>query len=332
MSFEDKITLEYLKKRYDKILPDYKLENYIDLKNKNKKQRYYDISSNRQILSIMKNYNFKDKILLYELINKVTKINDINFISNLLNKYHSDIYIYNELRKRIKHKEDNKEEDKGIDRRSYYFVDLYYNHIYRYILTKNPDFKITKYLDIGCADCNKTYLLGKKLGLEDSQIYGVDLKESRDRFTEKEVNKYIKFSYLDPQTNKLDFPDNSFDMISMFMVFHHIDINKRDIIIREINRCLKPGGYLLFREHDTMSNHDKMLADIEHSLYDYVMKEIPDKNYINQKHYFLDWLEMDYLFEVEYNFKYVYAQYDSISIHWDVSPTRYYYLFFQKSA
>lgn len=42
--------------------------------------------------------------------------------------------------------------------------------------------------------------------------------------------------------------DNSVDLITSFVTFHHID--DTDGVLRELSRILRPGGYLIIREHD----------------------------------------------------------------------------------
>ena len=82
-------------------------------------------------------------------------------------------------------------------------ADLYYDHLKKTI----KDLKIKNYLDIGCGDCMKTQLLGRKLGLPDKNIYGADLKSwfGYDQTTRKVDINLITIK----QDGKLPFKDKS---------------------------------------------------------------------------------------------------------------------------
>ena len=57
----------------------------------------------------------------------------------------------------------------------------------------------------------------------------------------------VPCNYIKPYVSgDLPFQDNSFDLITCFGVLHHIpNVSK---VVREIYRCLMPGGYVLIRE------------------------------------------------------------------------------------
>ena len=50
------------------------------------------------------------------------------------------------------------------------------------------------------------------------------------------------------------------------MVLHHVE--NIDNLLREMNRIVKKGGFIYLVEHDTFTDIDKMLVDIEHALYE----------------------------------------------------------------
>ena len=57
----------------------------------------------------------------------------------------------------------------------------------------------------------------------------------------------IKPTYHKPTVSgKIDFPDNTFDLINVFSTIHHIP--NVTYILNELFRVLKPGGYLLLKE------------------------------------------------------------------------------------
>jgi SAM-dependent methyltransferase len=57
----------------------------------------------------------------------------------------------------------------------------------------------------------------------------------------------IKPVYIEPQVSgKIDFPDNTFDLVTSFGVLHHIP--NVSFVLSEILRILKPNGHFLLRE------------------------------------------------------------------------------------
>ena len=71
------------------------------------------------------------------------------------------------------------------------------------------------------------------------------IEPSDELFTEK--IGAVKPQYIKPTVaGKIDFPDNTFDLITSFGVLHHIP--NVSFVLNEILRVLKPGGYFLLRE------------------------------------------------------------------------------------
>jgi SAM-dependent methyltransferase len=152
-----------------------------------------------------------------------------------------------------------------------------------------------------------------------------DIRSIR-RFNQKNIKHDFHFKYI--LNDKLDFPDNSFDIITCFFVLHHIlDLDK---IMKEIRRVLKPGGYILILEHDNHDDYDNILLDILHLLYGiYVDK---NKLYLKNPDYaqYYNFMEWDYIFQ-KYGFKYIKSNYLFQEISHVVRYDNIYYAFYQKS-
>ncbi len=81
-----------------------------------------------------------------------------------------------------------------------------------------------------------------------------------------------------PLTGGLPFTSKYFSLITCFQVLHHIE--EVSIIINELYRVLKSGGIVVLREHDAPDPKDKMLCDVEHAVYELVLKDPPDVNFL----------------------------------------------------
>jgi SAM-dependent methyltransferase len=66
-----------------------------------------------------------------------------------------------------------------------------------------------------------------------------------------------KFEYVKPDASGgMPFADNVFDLVTCFGVLHHIP--NVSTVVRELARCMKPGGWLLIREpNHSMGNWDQ---------------------------------------------------------------------------
>jgi len=96
---------------------------------------------------------------------------------------------------------------------------------------------IKNYLDIGAGDGAKTYYFSQQLGLEKENVFGLDFVTFHSVDYLENRTKNINFIDLKVDDKKYPIKSNSFDMVSAFMVAHHI--KNLELFFLEINRILK---------------------------------------------------------------------------------------------
>jgi SAM-dependent methyltransferase len=100
------------------------------------------------------------------------------------------------------------------------------------------------------------------------QSYCVEVQNWYSR-THEPVYMDVEYKYV--TTNRLPFEDCSIDFVSVLQVLHHVE--QVTDMLREIYRVLKDGGLLFIREHDCVCLEDQLTIDIEHKLYEAVLKK-----------------------------------------------------------
>lgn len=131
---------------------------------------------------------------------------------------------------------------------------------------------IRDYLDIGCADGSITIAIGQDLHLDRYHIFGCDV---RDLPPEEDQSQRFMFKHYDGIT--LPYCSNCFDFITIYMVLHHIpDVQS---FLKEVYRVLRPGGYVMIREHNCDPDEIRVFLDVQHGFYALVLQpviETPD--------------------------------------------------------
>ncbi len=129
-----------------------------------------------------------------------------------------------------------------------------------------------KYLDFGAGTGENAFAIAKHMRLKIGDTFACDVKSwfGNDRMSEFQNSlnsmerKLLTLNFL--TTNILPYSDKSIDFITCFQVLHHLEYI--DFAIKEFNRILKVGGRILVREHNCENIIDKMLIDVEHSLFE----------------------------------------------------------------
>lgn len=65
----------------------------------------------------------------------------------------------------------------------------------------------------------------------------------------------------------MNIPDESVDLVCLYIGLHHIPLEKLDAFIASIERVLRPGGHFILMDHDAHNDQIRDLADAAHSIF-----------------------------------------------------------------
>lgn len=103
------------------------------------------------------------------------------------------------------------------------------------------------WLDLGCGDGLSAQFIGKYF--PQTKYYGIDISgNSVDKAKSRGLSG-AEFILYDG--SHIPFEDNTFDIVFLACVMHHIIPTQRDNILNEIKRVLKKNGKLVIFEHNT---------------------------------------------------------------------------------
>jgi SAM-dependent methyltransferase len=145
-----------------------------------------------------------------------------------------------------------------------------------------------KYLDVSCGNGSKTKLFANKMGLSQSHVWGTDV-ETWGPYLADKSQMPIQFKLL--TDSKLDFKDNEFDILSVFLALHHYPPADLEKLLKEFKRVLKPSGILVVIEHNILDDFDHLIVDIEHSMNSYLYDKKPDDTYAS----YFNYMELDFV-------------------------------------
>ncbi|MBU2544922.1 class I SAM-dependent methyltransferase [Patescibacteria group bacterium] len=110
-----------------------------------------------------------------------------------------------------------------------------------------------RYLDIGCHSGKMTVTNAKEMNIDLVNTYGVDWnKEALEQ-----ASGSFKVANIDIEKERLPYPDNYFDVVTVSEVFEHLrDIN---FVLDEIHRVLKTNGFLFISMPNLAALHNRIL-------------------------------------------------------------------------
>lgn len=134
---------------------------------------------------------------------------------------------------------------------SYYFAEYKVKELMQF--EEDNDIKV---LDFGCGDGLTECYFEK--WFPKFKITGIDVSEKSVEEAKKKQLKNSTFQILKADT--LPFESNSFDIIFVAGVLHHIDAHKHQEILNEVFRVSKPKGRLYVFEHNPLNPFTKFLV------------------------------------------------------------------------
>ena len=114
-----------------------------------------------------------------------------------------------------------------------------------------------KVLEYGCGPGSAAFNLAR----HGAQVVGIDISDvaiAQSKAQAQAENLEIEFRRMNAES--LEFEDNTFDMIVVSAILHHLDLDKA---YQELHRCLKPGGKAVFIEptgHNPLLNWYRKLT------------------------------------------------------------------------
>lgn len=132
-----------------------------------------------------------------------------------------------------------------------------------YLKHKEPDFKPQRILDLGCTVGHST--IPYVDAFPDAEIHAVDVAAPVLRYAHaraESLEKPIHFSQQNAE--KTNFEDGSFDLIVSHILVHETSSKAFRNIMKECERLLKPGGWVIHSEtppYKDMDPYDAFILD-----------------------------------------------------------------------
>jgi SAM-dependent methyltransferase len=130
--------------------------------------------------------------------------------------------------------------------------------IANYLKRGFPDFQPKRILDIGCTTGDGTFPFADVF--PEAEVHGIDVGAPLLRYGHaRAAAAGMPIHFSQQNAEKLDFEDNSFDVVTSSFFFHEVPIKATKAILKECYRILKPGGMMIHFELPPNSEADPYL-------------------------------------------------------------------------
>jgi ubiquinone/menaquinone biosynthesis C-methylase UbiE len=121
---------------------------------------------------------------------------------------------------------------------------------------KTPAGNYQRILDIGCTDGGNT--IAYKTQFPEAEVHGIDAAPGVLKMAyQNAVTNQVACHFSQQDIRFTNFPDNHFDLVTCFILFHEVPREAARQTLKEAYRILKPGGLMFsgdvtpFRENST---------------------------------------------------------------------------------
>ncbi len=109
------------------------------------------------------------------------------------------------------------------------------------------DGRVRRILDLGCSVGQMTIALKERY--PDAQVWGIDAGGPMVRYAHmRAVDLGVDVNFAQRLAEDTRFPDNHFDIVTSFLLFHEVTSEAAMQIIREAHRITRPGGVFFPRD------------------------------------------------------------------------------------
>ena len=106
------------------------------------------------------------------------------------------------------------------------------------------DNKVKRILDLGCSAGQQALTLKERF--PEAEVWGVDIGAPMVRYAHmRAADLGVDVNYRQALAEDVKFPDNHFDIVTAFILFHEVSPDATPKIIKEAHRVLRPGGTFL---------------------------------------------------------------------------------------
>jgi len=144
----------------------------------------------------------------------------------------------------------------------------------------NPSLKGKRILQISCAFGNVSEKIAESCAKQGAEEFVLtDIMQSEVDNAERKLKRFGSLcTYLRQDATNLEFEDQSFDYVVAFFLPHELPFDKKNRLIEEANRVLKPGGKIVFGEfHKPRLKILEILGRIYFNIFEPYATEMWDK-------------------------------------------------------
>lgn len=117
------------------------------------------------------------------------------------------------------------------------------------------DEKVERILDLGCSIGQLTCALKQRFA--DAEVWGIDIGAPMVRYAHwRAAQQGIEVNFAQMASEKLNYPDDHFDLVTAHILFHEIPIEVIRETLKETFRVLRPGGTFVMWDFSSATDAD----------------------------------------------------------------------------